>query len=281
MLFFLYSVFRIVFLTILVCGCLTHWHWKASLISHLSVVLPFNPFSSLGELLTSDYQITTWLNSAYQSDFEDSKSGIYRELWIKKFKNKNKSLTTMEEAMSNTLNGHYTFYMDINSARSLPQINECKLNIMKLKGISNLIAFPFPKDSPFLGVFNTMLQKMSESGEMERMIERHAISDPECVTEKGKPLGFENIAVMFVIIIVGVLASVFLCFLEWIMGYNDNQAQCLKLRAKLTPVNQLLSSPANEKEKKGNTKNDIGYQTGYQEGYQAGFQACQALHTNT
>ena len=152
------------------CGCLTHWHWKASLISHLSVVLPFNPFSSLGELLTSDYQITTWQNTAYQSDFEQAKSGIYQELWVRKFKNKNKSLTTTEEAISNTLNGLYTFYMDYNSARSLPQFKECKLNIMKIKGISNLISLPFPKGSPFLEVFNTKLQKLFESGEIQRII---------------------------------------------------------------------------------------------------------------
>ena len=217
------------------CGCLTHWHWKASLISHLSVVLPFNPFSSLDELLTSDYQITTWKNTAYQSDFEEAKSGIYRELWVNKFENKNKSLTTTDEAISNTLNGLYTFYISYFSARSLPQFKECKLNIMKIKGISNLIAFPFPKDSPFLGVFNTRLQKMSESGEIQRIVEKHAISDPECVTEKGNPLGFENIAVTFVIMVAGILASVFLWFLECIIigkaGSSNDHADSLKLRA--------------------------------------------------
>ena len=73
------------FLATLLGGCLVHWHWKASLISHLSVVIPHNPFSSLEELLLSSYQITILGSSSYQIDFEGAESGLFRDLWLTKF----------------------------------------------------------------------------------------------------------------------------------------------------------------------------------------------------
>ena len=48
---------RIAFFTILICGCLIFWHWKAGLISNLSVVKFTTPFNSLEELLLSDLKV--------------------------------------------------------------------------------------------------------------------------------------------------------------------------------------------------------------------------------
>merc|ERR1711970_89247 len=38
---------RTIFITVLTCGSLVHWHWKASIISYLSVVDHSIPFNSL------------------------------------------------------------------------------------------------------------------------------------------------------------------------------------------------------------------------------------------
>jgi hypothetical protein len=55
------------------------------------VVPPFRLFSSLEELLSSPYDITLQRNSAYQSDFEQA-TGIFQELWLNNFSDRNKSL---------------------------------------------------------------------------------------------------------------------------------------------------------------------------------------------
>ena len=57
---------------------------------------------------------------------------------------------------------------------------------------------------------------MSESGELTKIIEKHSKENLNCQTSKGKPLGFENIAIIFVIISVGAAASLILFSLEWI-----------------------------------------------------------------
>ena len=58
---------------------------------------------------------------------------------------------------------------------------------------------------------------MSESGELMKIIEKHSKENLNCQTSKGMPLGFENIAIMFVIILVGVAASLILFGIEWIV----------------------------------------------------------------
>ena len=47
---------RIIFIMVLVAGSLVHWHWKAGIISSLSVARPSLPFTSSAELLQSSYQ---------------------------------------------------------------------------------------------------------------------------------------------------------------------------------------------------------------------------------
>ena len=206
------------FLTILVCGCLVHWHWKASLISHLSIVLPFTPFSSLGQLLSSKYQITTKANGSNQLDFDQAKSGVYQELWLQKFKDKSKSLTSIEEQKRLILDGdYYTMYVDYNNALAFEEYQNCTFSVMNFKANTNLIAFAFPKKSPFLDLFNWKLQKMSENGELQKILTKYSKNDQDCGSQKGKPLGFENIAVMFLIMVSGIVSSIFICGAERIL----------------------------------------------------------------
>ena len=197
------------FLATLLGGCLVHWHWKASLISHLSVVIPHNPFSSLEELLLSSYQITILGSSSYQIDFEGAESGLFRDLWLTKFSDSNKSLTRGNgESTQVALNSHYTHYVDYTSARNTKAYHECKLTIANFFVRKVQLAFAFPKNSPYLSLFNSQLQSMFESGEIMKIIIKHSKGSPSCETQKGKPLGFENISLMFLILSFGAFLSV-------------------------------------------------------------------------
>jgi hypothetical protein len=88
---------------------------------------------------------------------------------------------------------------------------------MDFHGRKQQLAFGFPKNSPYLTLFNTKIHKMAESGELMKIIEKHSNENPNCQTSKGKPLGFENIAIVFLIISLGVIASLILCGFEWIL----------------------------------------------------------------
>lgn len=195
---------------------MTHWFWKASLISHLSVVIPKNPFSSLEELLASSYQLTILGSSSYQIDFEGAESGPFYELWRTKFLDPEKSLTaSVKEGIPIILDSHYTQYVDYGSAKNFKEYHECKLKIANLFSGKSLLGFAFQKNSPFLPVVNARLQSMFESGEVMKIIVKHSKDPPNCHANKGKPLGFENISLVFIIISLGVLASGVICGVEW------------------------------------------------------------------
>ena len=215
-----FLIFRVLFISILLGGCLIHWFWKASLISHLSVVMPFVPFSSLEGLLSSSYQITTLGNSVCQDHFENAKSGIFKDLWESKFKDESKILLD-SNPNSGRIAAASTFahYIDVTSATYIDEYKKCKLQILDFTGQTNLIAFAFPKNSPLLQIFNMKIQEMFESGEINRIISKYTLEMQNCQDNKGKPLGFENIAIIFVIIGFGVLISISVCLAEHLVSW--------------------------------------------------------------
>ena len=102
---------RIVFLIILVSGCLLHWHWKASLISYLSVEIPKVPFENMEELIGSSYQITTMKDSSWQTEFQCALDGPFKTAWETKFENKELSLQSdPKEMIKLTMSGAYAMY---------------------------------------------------------------------------------------------------------------------------------------------------------------------------
>ena len=174
------------------------------------------------ELLASVYQITTFGSTSYQADFEHANSGIFQELWLSKFYDKNKSLIkTLAEASQIVLHSTFTLYVDYNSARNMEEYKDCKLIGTNIFVRKTQKAFAFPKHSPYLSVINARLQAMFESGEVLRIIKKHSDGNPTCHSSKGMSLGFENIAIVFFILAVGLSASILLCFMEWILNRNS------------------------------------------------------------
>ena len=147
-------------------------------------------------------------------------NGIFKELWLRKFTVKEKSLAKSRgESMKFVLNSKFTQYINYNSAKT-KEYEDCKIKIMDFSAKKINIGFAFPKESKYLGLFNAKLQKMFESGELQKIIEKHSKESPNCNSSKGLPLGFENIAIVFCIISVGLLTSLILCAVEQILPRN-------------------------------------------------------------
>ena len=95
--------YRIIFIFILYFGSLIHWHWKASIISHLSVVVPEIPFRNSAELLESEYQLTVHKDTAVHFALKNSSTGILKDVWDRKFLNKDLSLKdSIDEIIAET-----------------------------------------------------------------------------------------------------------------------------------------------------------------------------------
>ena len=70
---------------VLVFGSLLHWHWKAALISNLSIEVPKVPFKNMDELISSSYQITLLKDSSWEAEFKNAIDGPFKDAWETKF----------------------------------------------------------------------------------------------------------------------------------------------------------------------------------------------------
>ena len=197
-----------------------HWHWKASIISYLSVVYPSIPFNSLGELLSSSYQVTLLKNSAHQEVFEETQSGIFKEIWDKKFEVSEKSLkSSTEEMLSVISNGDYALYGGYSTMETVAEWHDCSITDANFIVNYRDIAFTFPKGSPYRELFDQTLQKMIESGELGRIKKSYAPKKRDCDGRAGNPLGFRTTCFAVAVLLFGIMACVSIFIIEIINNY--------------------------------------------------------------
>ena len=190
------------------CGSLIHWHWKASIISHLSVVIPSIPFKNGAELLQSPYQITLVRDTALHAVFESANSGHLKKLWNTKFADKEKSLkTTEEEVLAMVKGDNYAWFEAAAFVRSLPEYKDCSITDTGYVLVSFDNAFLIAKDSPFEDIFNHAITKIQESGELDRIKAKYWIKEPDCGGAKGRSLGFDSLGFAFLVFAIGPLLS--------------------------------------------------------------------------
>ena len=76
------------------------------------------------------------------------------------------------------------------------------------------MSFGFPKNSPYMEVFNYHIQKLRETGTMARIFPKNP---PQiCPDFSGEPLGFENIGSGFLVLVCGMGCSLLILLLEFI-----------------------------------------------------------------
>ena len=212
-----------VFITVLVFGCLNHWHWKASIISHLSIILPQTPFKSLEELVDSSYQITT-IGDSYYSKFwsEAQDGGLLKTIAETKFLDEDASLkSSEEEALAQTQSGPFAFFMVYSVGINFPEYKECKIEDVGFFVGKMDLALGFPKSSPYQDIFHHEMRRMKESGELERIALKYKPEGRTCGGGgKGRTLGFKNIILVFFILGLGLLLSIGSFLLELAINMN-------------------------------------------------------------
>ena len=147
-----------------------HWHWKAGLISTLSVDVPSIPFKSTREIIRSPYQITLTKETSYHAMFEEAESEPLKSVWRTKFLDKKKSLlTTAEEMVSLVLKDDYAMYESFASFQTLQAYKDCLITDVGFHVVKIDAAFAVPKNSPYRNLFNFMFRKMIETGTLKRL----------------------------------------------------------------------------------------------------------------
>jgi len=238
---------RIAFITILVCGCLVFWHWKAGLISNLSVVRYNPPFTSLDGVSTSDFKITLKKGTSRVDEFKLGKSSLKQDIW------KSKLLPYKENFYNDKQDGinlilddsSYVMYDNIDAIKLFPEYRRC--DVMDIQNIISIdrFAFPFPKRGQFNDLINYGLKKMIESGELKKLQIKWGNPDQKCGGGKGRTLGFENTMPAFLIFVAGMSLSLFIIIFEMtikkILGMDEAKQSWIDDEREEKQSYQLLS----------------------------------------
>ena len=123
---------RVAFITTLVCGCLVFWHWKAGIISNLSVQKYVPPFTSLASLLTTNYKVSVLKGSSYQNlfDSEETHDPLLYSIWQQRMSpNQDTSLVESKDQgvaqlISDSTFTHFDNYYAI---ITYPEYRSCKI----------------------------------------------------------------------------------------------------------------------------------------------------------
>ena len=123
---------RIVFITILVCGCLVFWHWKAGIISNLSVQKYIPPFNSLASLLTTNYKVSVLKGSSYQNLFDDmdSHNPLFFQIWQQKMSSHQEDslVANKDHGVSQLLSDPgFTHFDNYFAIKTYPEYINCKI----------------------------------------------------------------------------------------------------------------------------------------------------------
>ena len=173
----------------------------------------------MAELIDSFYQITLLKDSSYQTEFEVAKDGILKSAWETKFLDKSRSLLTNPKEMMNlVVTGDFVMYDSYSAIKALKEYQECKITTIGFFVSKVEFAFALPKGSPYRQLFNDVLRRMEESGDLMRIRKQNSGGDPQCVVDQhGHPIGIENLMFPISIFILGLFISLLLLALELIL----------------------------------------------------------------
>ena len=102
------------------------------------------------------------------------------------------------------------------------------------------------KELPYTQFLNHQISKLSGSGIMQRLLEKHATEKPSCQSEeKSTSIQFKKVIFPFFIYLIGVISALAIFFIELIMAHRNEKIQ--------------MSNQNHKVEKYSNT-NEIGVQ---------------------
>ena len=213
---------KTLYLTVILFGSLNFKTWESSLTSNLAVQNYEHPIKSLGDFLNhSEYQLLFLRGSAAELFFLDaaeleveSQSKI---VWKKLLENDDKAVIDSNDEQEETILKRKTNVVltDAFSAR-LWGNRPCKITTAPSRYNKHSLAYPFKKNSPFLKVFDNVLNIMQETGTIQNT-QRHVVQyKPLTVCDKKRDwsIGYENIFSAFVIVGSGCIIALLVWLFE-------------------------------------------------------------------
>jgi len=218
---------KILYFTVCLFGALNYMAWDASLTSTLTVQRFQHPINSLEDLIYHrDYQLMVYKGTSSESYFSDTseseRDSVVRQLWKETLENnKDAMVYTNEEQETAVLKDKKNVMFADDLSAKMWANYPCKITVGKTRYNKHSLAYPFKKNSTFIRLFDTVLNKMKETGTLSS-IQRHGAQFrplPNCKDERKWSIGYQNIFSGFVLSSIGCLMAVMIWFAEYAYCY--------------------------------------------------------------
>ncbi|XP_050710442.1 glutamate receptor-like [Eriocheir sinensis] len=208
--------------------------YSATLVSHLTVeqpaALPFNNLQQLARQSGWDagcnnndlFQVTATQTCV---DSQTQECRVLRQVWQEVvMRSEDNLVDSYSEGLEKVLSGKYVFIgVDINThnyIRSMPSVDACRIKELPGRYITGGIAIGLQKHSPFRTVFDHSLQKMRESGLMDKLRRKWmSAGDRACGRKNTVTASLSDVAVIFILLMGGAGFSCLLLGLEHAVKY--------------------------------------------------------------
>lgn len=212
---------RVLFLSVLVMGSLCFWSYNAGLVSLLTVEVVNLPIQTLEDLLDKqEYQLVLEGSTSYEDYFRFatlSSNPTAAQLWEKSLKDNPKALmkttANIEERLLNNEKEVF-FGEDLSTVLDMPNY-PCQIVSSTKSYFRVNIAWAFQKNSQYLEVFNYQLNKLKQTGHLDRILKTLIAERPEIPCESGfQPIKIKAIFTAFIMLAGGAALAIVLSIIE-------------------------------------------------------------------
>ena len=217
---------KIIFFTSFIFGVVLYTSYSAKLISFLTVIKLTLPFTSMEEILYTDFAIGTVTGSSILDTFLYGPPGsIHLQLAEEIIKKDSTNMpATIEEALAKAKNERYAFVWTTDVIYAINQDN-CDFLDIPYDVNSGMLTMAWNKHLPHRHFFNYFINKMIETGQMNRM-KKKWLPKPkiDCGTNgEFVSMGIENMISAFAMILIAVILAVFILTLEIIVRRREKK----------------------------------------------------------
>ena len=198
-------------------GVILYTSYSAELIAFLTLVKTTLPFSTLDEILNTDFGIGSIKGSAILDKFLYAPEGsVHLKVAEEIIKKDTTNIpASFEEAMEKTKAGKYAFVWTVETVYDLNKDN-CDLLDIPFTVNTGQLGFAWPKHLPHRHYFDYFIKKMKETGQMDRILTKwmpkprsYCGSDGEFVS-----MGLDNMVSAFAMVAGGCVFAILVLWLE-------------------------------------------------------------------
>lgn len=268
---------RILFLSIIVASALIYWHWEAMLVSYLATRKTVLPFSGIAEMYqNTEFRLALIPSTTYEDNFKYAQDPIFKGVYedriqphLDEYSSYENYLTDMVYFIKNDFStALYDGYLPITSTK---EYQDCLIVVTEGKYFTRPYAWPFPKFSPYLPIFNFYISELIEKGQWNAIINKYTAQPQVCPDMSGMPIEFANCFTAFLILVGGGILAVVLIFTEFAIKPFDKFTKnndALNKNVESMDRDQLEFTVSQQQEMIARMKAEIGlYQKEFQRTY--------------